>query len=339
MFNLPSSFCLPDLTAITAPVFVLKKNPYQVQANIKSEAWLSSFKLYDDKKLKRFLGHRFDVYGGLAFPDTDPSHLETCINFFFWAFSLDDISDEGELQSMPEHHQAKVDVTLSVLKAPPSAHVPGLPYAAMLHDLWRRLTATATPGACRRFARAAEGWCRSQVWQCANRATGEIPSVDDFIVMRRHTIGAGMVEAMVEYALNIDLPDEVFKHPTIMAMSTATNDIMTWPNDLCSFNKEQADGDYQNLVYCVMVERRLKLQEAIDAVVEMLKERVQDYLRLKRSLPSFGPQVDKELVRYLAGLEHYVQGTVVWYYSPRYFRGLDISNRTNLIVPVFNNSV
>lgn len=36
--------------------------------------------------------------------------------------------------------------------------------------------------------------------------------------------------AIVEYSLDLDLPDEVFESPIIKAMSDATNDLMTWPN-------------------------------------------------------------------------------------------------------------
>jgi len=35
---------------------------------------------------------------------------------------------------------------------------------------------------------------------------------------------------MIEYSLDLDLPDEVFENPIIKAMSDATNDLMTWPN-------------------------------------------------------------------------------------------------------------
>jgi hypothetical protein len=101
-------------------------------------------------------------------------------------------------------------------------------------------------------------------------------SVSDFIMIRRATIGAALVEgvqrftlhghrlcstlslaAMIEYSLDLDIPDCVFEDPTVIAMSQATTDIMTWPNvsehqgvrlhvffptnvkanqDLCSFN-------------------------------------------------------------------------------------------------------
>ncbi|KAL4256657.1 Terpene synthase [Pleurotus pulmonarius] len=335
MLPLPSQFRLPDLTSITAPVFELRQNVHAAQANICSEAWLSSVNVFNEAKRRRFLSCRFDNYAAMAFPDADKAHLETCINFFFWAFSFDDLSDEGDLQSMPDHHQASVNITLGVFKAPLSAPSPKFAYAAMLHDLWRRLNATATPGACARFAQATENWCNSQVWQCANRADHQTPSVADFITMRRYSIGGAMVEAMIEYAYEINLPDHVFDDPIIRAMSDATTDIMTWPNDICSFNKEQADGDYQNLVYCVMVEHKLNLQDAIDRVVQMLRDRIVDYVELKKCVPSFGPDIDSELLRYLRYLENYVQGTVVWYYSPRYFRDLDLSNLHDLVVPVY----
>jgi hypothetical protein len=70
--------------------------------------------------------------------------------------------------------------------------------------------------------------------------------------MRRATIGGALVEgknisvlgycalttvslAMIEYSLDLDLPDIVFENPIIKAMSDATTDLMTWPNVCHSF--------------------------------------------------------------------------------------------------------
>lgn len=109
-----------------------------------------------------------------------------------------------------------------------------------------------------------------------------------------------------------------------------------------------------------MRERNVSLQAAIDIVTEMLRERVEQYIALKNQVPSFGPEVDRELARYLSALENFVQGTVMWYYlSPSkgfrqshisistltivftqgYFRGIDVTNRTNLVVPLFKPGV
>ncbi|KAI5990816.1 terpenoid synthase [Pisolithus marmoratus] len=311
---LPSQFCLQDLAAITGRVCELRVNRYQAEADREARTWFDSIGLYDDRKKSKFLNYgKFDLFAALSFPDADLKHLVTCLIFFFWAFSTDDLSDEGDLQSRPDDVQAGHEVSVRVVNEP-GAPRPEYPYAAMFYDLLQRFRETSTPGAYKRFIRAWEEWSGSQVTQSRNRSQDRIPSVDEFILMRRATIGGAMVEAIVEYSLDLDLPDEVFEHPIIRAMSDATNDLMTWPNDLCSFNKEQSDGDYQNLVFCIMNERKVGLQEGIDILTEMLAQRVNDYVELKSKLPSFGADVDKELACYLHALENFVQGTVLWYY-------------------------
>ncbi|OCH88150.1 terpenoid synthase [Obba rivulosa] len=334
----PSHFCLQDLTSITAPVFEFKLNPNQEKAWERTSAWFDSHSVYHGKKKAGFLSHRFDSYAGMSFPDADVDHLDNCIAFFLWAFSFDDLSDEGALQSSPEGVKRGVDISLGVLHNPESPP-PEFPYAAMLHDIWRRFRATASSGACNR-QRAVESWMWSQVEQSRNRATDEIPLVSDFIILRRRTIGGPIVEAMVEFSLDLQIPEYVWDHPILDGLSKAAIDIMTWPNDLCSFNKEQSDGDFQNLVFCVMLERDCEMQAAVDILTGMLSQRVMDYAELKKQMPSFGKDVDSELARYFKALEQYVQGTVVWYYySPRYFRGQDVSNKKNLVVPVYERTV
>ncbi|KAK7688105.1 hypothetical protein QCA50_008475 [Cerrena zonata] len=321
----PSRFTLPDLTAVTEPVFKLRTNPRQEQAYRNIKQWFKDLRVYPEAKERKFLSHAFDLYAGLSFPDADVEHLETCIAFFLWAFSFDDLSDEGEFQSKPDRVQVGVDISMEVLNHP-ELPPPKFKYAAMLHDIWRRFRSTASPGACNRFKKAVESWMKSQVEQAANRSWNTVPSVDEFIILRRRTIGGEIVEAMVEYSLDIKIPEHVWDHPVLVGLSRAAIDIMTWPNDLCSFNKEQADGDLQNLVFCVMLEQNVDLQSAVDIVTKMLATRVDDYVTLKAQMPSFGSEVDVELATYFKALEHYVQGTVVWYYeSPRYFRGMDVT--------------
>ncbi|KAH9886928.1 terpenoid synthase [Cubamyces lactineus] len=334
----PTHFRLKDLTNITAPVFDFKLNPHQETAALAANAWFKQRNVYNGSKQQRFLSHRFDSYAGMSFPDADAAHLETCIAFFFWAFSFDDLSDEGALQSKPDAVQVGVDISMGVLRSP-DALAPGFSYAAMLHDIWRRFRATASTGACNRFFRAVESWMQSQVEQARNRSTDEILSVESFIALRRRTIGGPIVEAMVEYSLDLQIPEYVWEHPVLQEMSKAVIDIMTWPNDLCSFNKEQADGDFQNLVFCIMIEDDTDLQSAVDILTDMLAQRVADYVRYKSQLPSFGPEVDAELARYHKAIEQYTQGTVVWYYrSPRYFRGQDVCGMPEVTIPVYERA-
>ncbi|KAK0475990.1 isoprenoid synthase domain-containing protein [Armillaria luteobubalina] len=145
---------------------------------------------------------------------------------------------------------------------------------------------------------------------------------------------------MVEYSLDLDIPDHVFDDPIVIAMSEAMNDIMTWPNLLCSFNKEQADGDYQNLVCVLQHAKAIGLQDAINILTNMISDRVKEYLHSKKKLPSFGPDIDPVLTQYHTAMENFTQGCIVWYYSsPRYFRDIDPLGKDSVIIELFKSSV
>jgi hypothetical protein len=48
--------------------------------------------VYNDRKKSKFLDYgKFDLFAALSFPDADCMHLETCIMFFFWAFSVSEL--------------------------------------------------------------------------------------------------------------------------------------------------------------------------------------------------------------------------------------------------------
>ncbi|KAG6918624.1 hypothetical protein DXG01_013035 [Tephrocybe rancida] len=326
-FSHPESFVLQNICDITAPVFELKENQFREEANTAVVQWFDGFKTYDKATAAKFLNAgKFDIFAALSFPQADLEHLTTCLAFFLWAFATDDLSDEGEYQSQPEKVQHGHDISCSILNDE-SAPQPLYPNAGMLWDLLRRLRANGKLGMYKRFKQAFLDWSSAQVQQSLNRNMDRIPPVDEFILMRRCTIGAALVEAMVEYSLDLDIPSFVWEHPVIRGMSEATSDIMTWPN------KEQADGDYQNLVCVLQHAHNLDLQEAIDLLSEMIAERVQDYVKLKNSLPSFGPDVDPAIQRYIHALEQFVQGCLVWYYSsPRYFPDVDPRGKSEVVI-------
>ncbi|KAL0573035.1 hypothetical protein V5O48_008928 [Marasmius crinis-equi] len=330
--DFPPSFVLRNICDITRPVFELKSNPNQELANKAALDWFQRFRVYDTRKAERWLkSGRFDTFAALSFPDADLSHLETCQMFFFWAFSTDDLSDESDLQRKPDGVDNGHNPSRRILYDPDAPQPWDSPYAAMLWDPETDIDIRLA-----RFVQAYLEFSASQIQQASNRSVDRIPPVQEFLLMRRATIGAALVEAMVEFSLDIDLPDYVFEDPIVIAMSHATTDIMTWPNDLCSFNKEQADDDYQNLVCVLKHAYKLNLQEAVDMLTRMIQDRVQDYVDLKQRLPSFGPKVDAALKQYHTALEHFVQGCIVWYYSsPRYFRDVEPLEKKEVVIELF----
>ena len=66
--------------------------------------------------------------------------------------------------------------------------------------------------------------------QARDRASGVIPDLADYIVMRRDTSSCKICWTLIEYANDLDLPDEVMEHPIIQSLDEATNDLVTWSN-------------------------------------------------------------------------------------------------------------
>ena len=64
-----------------------------------------------------------------------------------------------------------------------------------------------------------------------------------------------------------------------------------------------------------MAERQIDLQTAVDTLTAMISNRVAEYAKLKQDLPSFVEVIDTQLSQYHKNLEHFVQGTVAWYYA------------------------
>lgn len=62
--------------------------------------------------------------------------------------------------------------------------------------------------------------------QATDRATDNIPELEEYIVLRRDTSGCKTGFALIEYATHIDLPNEVADHPVLLNLLDATNDII-----------------------------------------------------------------------------------------------------------------
>jgi hypothetical protein len=78
---------------------------------------------------------------------------------------------------------------------------------------WELAIKTATPTAQRRFVETFNQYMDAVVQQAEDRTKHHIRTFDSYLEVRRDTIGAKPSFAILE--LDMDLPDEVFNHPTL----------------------------------------------------------------------------------------------------------------------------
>jgi len=147
-------------------------------------------------------------------------------------------------------------------------------------------------------------------------------TIEEHIKLRRMTTGGHVLCSLVEMMLGLNLPDDAMEHPIVHRLQDCLIDIPGWANELHSLKDELSHGSVTNMVSIVMKELNLDLQSAVDYVGHRIKTRVDDYIATKATLPSWGPEVDKELGIYLTHCEYFVAGYLhLGLVSHRYLNG------------------
>ncbi|CAE6530155.1 unnamed protein product [Rhizoctonia solani] len=317
--SLPRSICIPDTAARTRGIFTLKLNSHHEEAESGSLAWFDSFGLHSGPQREEFLSSRYCLLASYCYPEADLEHLRPVMDFIIWLVAFDDMADEGEFCDSIEGLKRAFSITMNVLRNPDAPH-PNLKYVVAIRSFYDRMRANAKPGALRRFIEGAEGYTKAAVQDTIDRAAGRVLTIDEYIQLRAESSGVKWAYAAMEYAHGIELPDEVHNDPIITELGLAANQILTWSNDIYSFSLEQAKGYTHNLLFVVMWNKQIKLQDAVDFVDKMIEKRIKEYLDAKSRLRSFGSDLDAEVARYIQGIEYCIQANINWsLMTPRYF--------------------
>lgn len=78
--------------------------------------------------------------------------------------------------------------------------------------------------------------------------------------------------------------------------------------DIFSYNVEQARGDTHNMVVILMHHHGLSLQEAVDYVGDLCAQTINTFVENTRRLPSWSPEIDDMVSKYIQGLEAWIVG-------------------------------
>jgi len=175
--------------------------------------------------------------------------------------------------------------------------------------------------------------------QASYRADGTNPDLETYISMRRETSGCKPVFDLIEYSLDLELPEEVAEHPVILALNQSANDLVTWSNvsatslplptppvlrkehqDLFSYNVEQARGDMHNMICVFMVNDGLTLQQSVDHIGDLCKQTIDSFVENQKRIPSWGDSIDRDVKLYVRGMQEWIVGSLHWsFMTKRYF--------------------
>ncbi|THH00478.1 hypothetical protein EW026_g2048 [Hermanssonia centrifuga] len=331
LYSPPTKIQIPDL--VSHCDFPLKNNRHRKQATVECKQWLFRGGNLSQKKRDAFHGLKAGLLTAMCYPQAAYPQLRVCCDFMNWLFHLDNISDD-----MNDRGTSKTGVDIMNVLWCPDTHVPTTRVGKMTRDFWKRIIPTATPGMQQRFRETLDFFFQAITQQAKDREAGVVPDLESYITVRRDTSSCKPCWALIEYANNLDIPDEVMESDIIRNLGEAANDLVTWSNDIFSYNVEQSKGDTHNMIVVVMKQEGLDLQSAVDFVGELCQGSIDRFVHDRANLPSWGPEIDRQVAIYVDGLADWIVGSLHWSFeSERYFgkTGLEIKkNRTVNLLPV-----
>ncbi|KAI0346575.1 terpenoid synthase [Trametopsis cervina] len=317
---------LPDLHALCH--WQASFNPHYEYARAGSAEWVLSYHVFTGKKLEFFKQGGSELLCAWVYPYTGPEQLRTACDFVNLLFTIDEISDEQSGKDAV----ATGAIVLNTLKD--DQYDDGSVLCKMTKDFKARFFPYAGEATLRRFMKHSEAYINAFGVEAELREKNIVLDVPAYDRLRRENSAVRYCFGLIGYLLDIDLPDEIFEHPVFMRMHLAAVDMITWANDVYSYNMEQAMGHLTNNILTVLQrEKDINLQEASDYVGVHFKELYDIFEASKKDLPSFGGEMDAVVAKYVMAMECWVAGNLEWSFgTQRYFGSENSKIRETLVV-------
>lgn len=272
--------------------------------------WCSKFGLVTTAAgLKRLHKSKFGWLLARVFPQGSMEGVCLASDYNTWLFLRDDQTDHSD----PDQLEASLHLTyacIDYLEA--NSFTTNDPMLAALRNIWERIEALGYPGGCARLRKSLGEYLASTLWEATNRQKQQIPGLKEYLHMRTYTGAMRTEPDLVEVVEKVQLPDEILQLHTLERLRLACCNLVTWSNDIVSFNREIAQGDVHNIILTLQQEYNITQEGAILEAMRMHDEEVALFVKLEQEVPVYGNAVDQHLERYVAGLRNWVRGNVDW---------------------------
>jgi len=293
-------------------------NQHAETVNNQTLAWVKAFNLVpDEDNFERLVKSKFGWLAARAYPNASLEALKLVSDWNTWLFIRDDQCDESGLGRNPVLLASIHADLIDILNGRTPGHDDS-PLAHALSDIRGRLLQKAGPAWMSRFIVSVVDYFESSVWEAHNRADRVIPDTATYILMRPYTGGLYTDIDLIDITEDIYLPLYVRKNDVVQRLALMANNVVCWSNDIISFAKESRHHDVHNLVITLSTTQPT-LQKAIDLAARLTNAEVNAFIELQAHLPSYTPEINADLQRFVAVLRSWMRGNLDWAYdSGRY---------------------
>ncbi|KAJ6589297.1 isoprenoid synthase domain-containing protein [Mycena capillaripes] len=313
-------FEFPCLSSIWPTSYSTNADPNAADILQASGEWMSDVHsrfVADESWKRKFSLCNFGLLTSFWAPKPRGGHFRACADWSNYTFTYDDIFESMD----PDQMERELQCTINVMKDPHSA--PSNDESAltsMTREFWARTVdeSNATASSIQRFITTYEDYLHAVIQEVRDGDKGVIRDIDQYLILRRHTGGA--YPSFILASITEEIPQLLWEHPKVQALTALGCEIFAIANDLCSFVSEYTRGQLHNAVISTLLKKGCGVQKAIDHVYELYKTRTETFLATKASILQI-PNIDTGVFsRYCEGMEYGIKGYIQWAITtPRYF--------------------
>lgn len=275
--------------------------------------------LHSEQMQQRYQQINVGRMAALCYPDAPLDRLTLIAKLLAWLCLDDDVHD----QAAEGHDQHCLEKTFSTYYDVLSGSIDGKDHgvvASALGDLRSELAQTMPRAWMARFcASMKDFWLRGMFYETQLRAANHIPLIDEYMRMRVYTIGVLPCINLIEFAGGFTLPNTVVAERHMQELSWLTARIISYVNDLFSYEKERKIEDPYNHLCVLTHHDKLDINLAVDRVIRTHDAELSAFNACANALPDFGPQLSIPVAAYVEGHRAWMRGVFDWHgVSQRY---------------------
>ncbi|SIN73470.1 hypothetical protein SAMN04488055_1026 [Chitinophaga niabensis] len=307
-----------------------RMSPYVEEVAAATDAWMKRFALFpSEQAFTEFSNYKMAWMTCRTIPDGDLPLLITINNFYSWLFVLDEqldhISPETAAIRDKNFLQNFISGFVKILRNDQFVSIAeGGNVLAAFSDIWQNLIPASRASWQCQFTISLKATFEAAIWEAANANSETPPTVKQYMRMRPYFSGANLGTDINELATATSLPVYVLQDQDFVRIVDLCRRVVCWANDIFSLAKEIAHGDNHNLVMVLKYNEDLTMEKALNEAARIHDYEMHQIEQLRRKLPDFGPQLNKDVKAYLDGLETMVSGFFWWSLedTPRYMSHL-----------------
>ncbi|KAF4914570.1 Cytochrome P450 monooxygenase BOT4 [Colletotrichum viniferum] len=181
---------------------------------------------------------------------------------YFEVFLFDDQFDEGHLKEDPTAAAEEISQKIAIMGGDaPRYTADSNPIRYVFQRCWDATSEVSSPEMQNRWIDQHKRYFAQLLVQVDQQ----------YMNMRRGTIGVHPAINLTDYGSNINLPQHVYEHPSLQECMTVSADLVMWVNDVLSYRKDLALGVDHNLISLLMEKDGLSIQQAMDEICNVVR--------------------------------------------------------------------